>query len=1412
MSSLFKIVNIGGKSIEIRLAKKANATAHFSANVKPAGSVDNATELSFKLGGADVPFEHIVIAHAETPNIVGPQNYITNGNEYRLEKDATGKVMTLAADIEMSVEDPNYATKLIGVFFRVRADEAPYVMSTPTGSFNISNNLNGSIATVETLRQSRGVYFTDDDYYVPLYLGTPKDILGVWSTNTYGVTPFYGDRISQVRNEVQLVRFMPVKGIAITNSLIEGNKNSTLDIITALTPLDATIRQIRYSTDNTNIGEFKDVSKPTLTFTGVGDFNVTVRATDVMGNEVESSRAARGRIDTSPLELRLSPTPDKLTASFIVTGTGLASSVDWGDGTVTELSREGSTNYTHTYAEEGLYAVKIFTDGVIDSLQFASGEQYNEMLTSIVSWGGSVIKALNLGEPSALSAVPNISPVGLTSYAGLFRNAISFNADITNWDTSGITDMSGMFEGASAFNRDISRWNVSKVVNFSRMFKGAENFNQPIGSWTITAATDLSEMFANARSFNRPLAMWDTSKVTTMKGMFDRAYGFNQNLDTWNTANVSNMEQMFRSAVLFNGTIGGWNTSNVTTMAQMFAGEAGTTPIFNRDISRWNVSNVSNMTGMFNGNEQFNQDLRWWCVTKIAAAPANFGSFNLATENYPRWGMCPLRDAVATILGDTGPFTVGESFSLTARLDPEMPIQSVVWTSSSPAIVAIDQNSGEAFFMAEGEATITVVINGLYSATRVVAAQEALVPLTIRTTGVNSAADADVTINLPGDVDYRINWGDGNEEVTRSTTDHKYATTEASIITIAPLANADITEIGVYGEIEEVVSWYGGNTNKIAFGNSVNGSYFGDTKLTKVPSYAPQGLTAMTSMFARCVNFNQDLSTWNVSNINEMSYLFDGAVKFNQPLAGWDTSNVVGMRNMFKNATAFNQPIGRWNVSNVTDMESMFEGASAFNQDLALWCVSKIALYPSMFAVGAVNFPEANYPVWGTCPNMNLVTTIAADKTTIGLGLKTRLSYTTAPEIEVTEEKWTVEDSSILSVSTRGLVTAKAIGSTLVYLTLNKSYKTSIWLSVTELDFDADAMVMTADIASTGTLTITNHSTTEDVRVDLGEGDVVELVAGANISHNYTEKGLYYIQVLPTTEAPLNIETKGLVNRVLQWSSNGYTGVKFTNCAKLVDVPSREPAGLTNYTEMFKGAILFNDDLSQWDTSLVTNMRSMFTGASNFNQDISMWNTSNVTDMSHMFETTGAFNQDISSWDTSKVTNMEFMFNGAAQFNQPIGAWDVSNVTKMGTMLANCAAFEQDLSWWCVAKIPSEPSWFAINSNKLTAEKMPVWGTCPNRSYTLVIAAVEELMVGEAEVLQYTLAPEDTVKTVEWSVDNTAIATVDKGGVLIGVAEGTVTVTLKVNKVYQTTRSVNIVPEQLIIAPSDLTGTIKVTE
>ena len=136
--------------------------------------------------------------------------------------------------------------------------------------------------------------------------------------------------------------------------------------------------------------------------------------------------------------------------------------------------------------------------------------------------------------------------------------------------------------------------------------------------------------------------------------------------------------------------------------------------------------------------------------------------------------------------------------------------------------------------------------------------------------------------------------------------------------------------------------------------------------------------------------FNQDISSWDTSNVTSMNSMFAGAESFNQDIGSWDTSNVTNMSNMFGitsiardpndpslpdftyqlSARAFNQDIGSWNTSNVTIMNSMFERARAFNQDISSWDTSNVTRMNSMFN-GAESFNQ-DIGSWNTSKVTNI--------------------------------------------------------------------------------------------------------------------------------------------------------------------------------------------------------------------------------------------------------------------------------------------------------------------------------------------------------------------------------------------------------------------------------------------------------
>ena len=167
-----------------------------------------------------------------------------------------------------------------------------------------------------------------------------------------------------------------------------------------------------------------------------------------------------------------------------------------------------------------------------------------------------------------------------------------------------------------------------------------------------------------------------------------------------------------------------------------------------------------------------------------------------------------------------------------------------------------------------------------------------------------------------------------------------------------------------------------------------------------------------------------------------------------------------------------------------------------------------------------------------------------------------------------------------------------------------------------------------------------------------------------------------------------------------------------TKIVPLDDTNSYIAWNVSNVTcmhEMFSGAILFNQDISNWNTSKVKYMENMFKNAknhlangvtSNENDILPLktkkvqldgtnsylaWSVSNVQNMNSMFKGANLFNQEISNWYIKNVKNMNNMFKDAISFNQDISNWDVSNVINMTNMFSGAKSFNQhNIGLWTI--------------------------------------------------------------------------------------------------------------------------------
>ena len=117
-----------------------------------------------------------------------------------------------------------------------------------------------------------------------------------------------------------------------------------------------------------------------------------------------------------------------------------------------------------------------------------------------------------------------------------------------------------------------------------------------------------------------------------------------------------------------------------------------------------------------------------------------------------------------------------------------------------------------------------------------------------------------------------------------------------------------------------------------------------------IGSWDTSSVTNMGEMFYDARDFDGNIGSWDTSSVTDMQYMFHAALVFNQDISSWDTSKVENMNGVFQRASSFNQNIGNWNTSSATMMNFMFDRASSFNQNIGSWDTSNVTGMRTMFS------------------------------------------------------------------------------------------------------------------------------------------------------------------------------------------------------------------------------------------------------------------------------------------------------------------------------------------------------------------------------------------------------------------------------------------------------------------------------
>lgn len=100
-----------------------------------------------------------------------------------------------------------------------------------------------------------------------------------------------------------------------------------------------------------------------------------------------------------------------------------------------------------------------------------------------------------------------------------------------------------------------------------------------------------------------------------------------------------------------------------------------------------------------------------------------------------------------------------------------------------------------------------------------------------------------------------------------------------------------------------------------------------------------------------------DVSSWDMSRVRHTGGMFRNAKKFTGKGIGvWDVGRVIQAMGMFKDAVCFDEDLSSWNVSQVACARNMFAGATAFKgKGVGSWDTSEMSETSFMF-MGLPNF------------------------------------------------------------------------------------------------------------------------------------------------------------------------------------------------------------------------------------------------------------------------------------------------------------------------------------------------------------------------------------------------------------------------------------------------------------------------
>lgn len=543
----------------------------------------------------------------------------------------------------------------------------------------------------------------------------------------------------------------------------------------------------------------------------------------------------------------------------------------------------------------------------------------------------------------------------------MFYGASLFNTYIGDWNLANAEDITEMFRYASSFNQDIGNWRFPKVTSIQWMFNYATNFNGDIGNWDVSNIEAMSFAFEYAKTFNQDISNWDTSNVTTTGYMFNNAIAFNQDISGWDVSNVRSMAGMFANAISFDQDLGDWDIQSATSLGIMFNQTRLSTKNYDNTLAGWatlpslqsNIVFDAGFSQYCDGESSRHvliDNFGWEIMDEGLSCPEPLSIVEVliidAVEDDVLYTLQPNarinRNSLANNLFNFEVYTSDDVGSVHIELQDTQNVSN----TSNEAPYTLFGNSGSDYHGEELELGTYTLIVTPYSGDNLTGSMgtphvlnfkvlDGVARPFIATWKTDTPGSANTNIirieTLPGEqYYYDVDWGDGRRSHGFSgSTNHAYQ------------------EPGTY-TIE-----ISGNFPGLVFGSNDYAS-----KLISIDQWGDVDWVTMKDAFMGCVNMDiRATDSPDLSNVEDMSRMFMNCSSLtgNTSIENWKTEGVANMSQMFEGATVFDQDISSWDVSNVIDMQNMFKssGWSNANYEATLLAWSQLPSLKSNVKFGA---------------------------------------------------------------------------------------------------------------------------------------------------------------------------------------------------------------------------------------------------------------------------------------------------------------------------------------------------------------------------------------------------------------------------------------------------------------------------